>query len=285
MSAFTLILQAPCLTAHALNAVHTLAGGSHVARLNDTAARIFAVDPTARAAVVAYCEDARIDYAYLNAEAQLSDYGLLVSDMDSTLIEIECIDEIAALYGIKAQVAAITERSMAGDIDFATSLTQRVALLAGLEESALARVYDEHLTLMPGTERLIARLRQVGIKTLLVSGGFTYFTDRLKTQLGLDGAVGNQLEIIDGRLTGRLIGPLINAQAKADHLILWRERLGLRRNQTLAIGDGANDLCMLAEAGLGIGVHPKPRVYQAAALSLRFVGLDGILHLFGESSP
>jgi phosphoserine phosphatase len=231
-------------------------------------------------AVVAWCETQQLDCAFVPAERTLEDFGLVVMDMDSTLISIECIDEIADMLGLKPQVAAITESAMRGEIEFAESLQRRVALLAGLEQTALQRVYDERLRLNPGAQTLINTLKSHGIKTLLVSGGFTYFTDRLRAEVGLDYTHANTLEIVDGKLTGKVLGDIVDAQGKADWLARTRDQLGLRAEQVLAIGDGANDLKMLAAAGVGIAYHAKPVVRAQATYALNHVGLDGVLNLF-----
>lgn len=230
--------------------------------------------------VPALCERARLDFGYVPEGQKLDHMGLVVMDMDSTLITIECIDEIADMLGLKPQVAAITASAMRGEIEFTESLTRRVALLAGLEESALQRVYDERLRLSPGAERLLATLRAHGIRTLLVSGGFTFFTDRLKARLGLDYAAANTLEIVDGRLTGRLLGPILDAQGKADWLNRVRAELGLTKEQVVAIGDGANDLRMLAAAGISVAYHAKPVVREKTTYAINYVGLDGVLEFF-----
>jgi len=200
--------------------------------------------------------------------------------MDSTLITIECIDEIADMQGLKPQVAAITERSMRGELDFSESLKARVALLAGLPETALQRVYDERLQLMAGARELLAACREHGVKFMLVSGGFTYFTERLKAELNLDYCHANQLEIADGKLTGRIVGDIVDGAAKRQLLIAQREALGLSADQVIAMGDGANDLLMLGEAGIGVATHAKPVVRAQARYTLNHVGLDGIRHLF-----
>ncbi len=205
--------------------------------------------------------------------------GLLVTDMDSTLISIECIDEIADFLGIKPQVAAITEAAMRGEIGFETSLTRRVALLEGLPVEALERVYNERLTLNPGAEVMIAGLKQRGIKVALVSGGFTFFTERLKARLGLDYTLANTLEITDGKLTGRVVGDIIGATAKATLLKQLCNELGLKPTQTIAMGDGANDLAMMAVAGLSIAYHAKPAVQARANTAINHSGLDGVLGL------
>ncbi len=221
----------------------------------------------------------QIDYAVL-PDKPFGGLGLIVSDMDSTLITIECIDEIAAGVGLKEKVAEITERSMRGEMDFAQSLTERVALLEGLDENVLQSVYDNVLKLSPGAEYLIAECKRHGVKFLLVSGGFTFFTERLQQQLGLDYAYANVLETADGKLTGKLKGRMIDAQAKADLLRQHREELGLSVGQVLAVGDGANDIPMLQEAGIGVAYHAKPKTEQHADVAIRFNGLEALRGLF-----
>lgn len=227
-----------------------------------------------------YCHDNRLDFAFVPQDLSLTDFGLVVMDMDSTLISIECIDEIADMQGLKPQVAAITEAAMRGEIDFAESLRRRVSLLTGLEEQALQRVYDERLKLNPGAEILLATLKQHGIKTLLVSGGFTFFTEKLKLRLGLDDTHANTLEIAAGKLTGRVLGNIVDAQEKANRLVQVRDGLGLKPEQVIAMGDGANDLRMMAQAGISIAYHAKPVVREQAHYALNFVGLDGVVRLF-----
>lgn len=234
------------------------------------------------AAIAAYCMKNRIDFGFVSQGTQLSDFGLLVMDMDSTLISIECIDEIADMQGIKPQVAAITEAAMRGEIDFAESLRRRVALLEGLDEQALQRVYDERLRLNPGAEIMLAALKHHGIRTLLVSGGFVFFTERLKARLGLDYTHANTLEIAGGKLTGKVLGKIFDAQGKADRLVRIREELGLRPEQVIAMGDGANDLKMMAQAGISIAYHAKPVVREQASYALNFVGLDGLVNLLAN---
>lgn len=233
-----------------------------------------------RDAVAEYCDSRALDWAFVPAGLRLQDIGLVVMDMDSTLITIECIDEIADMLGIKPQVAEITEAAMRGEMDFHESLRRRVGLLAGLEEEALDRVYQERLRLSPGAETMLARLHAAGASSLLISGGFNYFTHRLQERLGLTHTVANTLEIIDGKLTGKVVGDIVDASAKLTNLIHWREKLGLRPDQVIALGDGANDLKMLAEAGIGIAYHAKPIVRAQARYSLTHVGLDGLLNWF-----
>ncbi|MEW5943550.1 MAG: phosphoserine phosphatase SerB [Pseudomonadota bacterium] len=263
------------------NDLRELAGMSGARDIEPIAPAAFRLPGAAPADGIAeYCEFARLDFAFVPENRKLDDFGLVVMDMDSTLITIECIDEIADMQGLKPQVAAITESAMRGEIEFAESLTRRVALLEGLDQSALQRVYDERLQLSPGAEPFIAALRQRGIKTLLVSGGFTYFTDRVKDRLGLDYAASNTLDIVDGKLTGKVLGNIVDAQGKADWLNRIRTELGLKKEQVIAIGDGANDLKMMAEAGVSIAYHAKPVVREKARYALNYVGLDGVLNLF-----
>ena len=220
-----------------------------------------------------------IDYALI-PDTPFSALKLVVSDMDSTLITIECIDEIAASAGLKDQIAEITERAMQGELDFEESLRHRVALLQGQPENRLAEVYEHKLQLAQGAEEFIRDCHAHGIKFLLVSGGFTYITDRLKTRLGLDWAFANQLEIVDGKLTGKVLGSVIDAQAKADLLNQHRQALGATREQVLAIGDGANDIPMLQAAGIGIAYHAKPKTRTAADCCIDFNGLNAVRNLF-----
>jgi phosphoserine phosphatase len=235
---------------------------------------------TVNSDVQKFCAEQKIDCAYVQDKQLLKSFGLCVMDMDSTLISIECIDEIADMVGIKPQVAAITERAMLGELDFAQSLRERVALLKGLSEQDLMRVLNERLKLNPGAKEWIATCKQHNIKTLLVSGGFTFFAERVKEMLGLDYAVSNTLEIIDGTLTGKVLGDIVDAQRKADELTQLRDQLGLTTMQTIAIGDGANDLKMMVAAGVGVAYHAKPVVQAQATFALNHVGLDGVINLF-----
>lgn len=237
-------------------------------------------DAAVSPAVSEFCLEHSLDYGYVPPGRRLSDMRLFVTDMDSTLITIECIDEIADMQGLKPQVAAITEAAMRGEMDFCESLRRRVGLLAGLDESALQRVYDERLRLSPGAERLMKQLKAAGVRTMLVSGGFTFFTERIKARLGFDYAHSNVLEIENGRLTGRVVGDIVDGDAKRRHLLDARDEFGATRSQVIAAGDGANDLKMLGEAEVNVAYRAKPVVRAQAAYALNFVGLDGILNLF-----
>lgn len=238
------------------------------------------LDAQRRDGVAELCDAAGVDYAFVPAGRRLADFGLFVTDMDSTLIDIECIDEIADQCGKKHQVAEITEAAMRGEIDFRQSLTRRVALLAGLDATALETVFRERLRLNPGAERLLATLKANGIVTVLVSGGFTYFTERLKAQLGFDHAYANTLEVVDGKLTGQVTGAIVDAQAKADHLTRIRDQLDLPADRVMAAGDGANDLPMFQAAGFRIAYQAKPVLRAQADCSLNHSGLDAVLKLF-----
>jgi len=207
---------------------------------------------------------------------------LVVMDMDSTLIQVEVIDELAELAGVGDKVSAITSRAMNGEIDFKESLTERVALLAGLTSDALDEVYSS-LPITPGAENLIKVLKKLGYKTAVISGGFDYFTDRLKEQLGLDDAFANRLEIKDGKLTGKLLGDIVDGQMKATLLEKIARRESVSLDQVIAIGDGANDLPMLGKAGLGIAFNAKKTVREAASCSISQKSLDSILYLIGIS--
>jgi phosphoserine phosphatase len=274
-----LVIQSPAISYAHLAHIHQLCATSVQFVQIAQYAYYLANQPQLLPAVQQFCADQKIDCAYVPDTQLLKNFALCVMDMDSTLISIECIDEIADMINIKPEVAAITERAMRGELDFAQSLRQRVALLKGLQESDLMRVLDERLKLNPGAIELIAACKKNNITTLLVSGGFTFFADQVKAMLGLDYASSNTLEIIDGQLTGHLLGDIVDAQAKADKLVSLRQQLGLSTAQTIAIGDGANDLKMMAAAGISIAYHAKPIVQQQASYALNYVGLDGALNL------
>ena len=274
-----LIVQATrAITGAHLDHLATLALSKHQQQITECAYRL--TDAQQHPEIAPYCLANRLDYGFVPDDRKLANFGLVVMDMDSTLISIECIDEIADMQGLKPQVAAITAAAMRGELDFAESLRRRVALLEGLDERALHRVYDERLQLSPGAEIMLARLKQSNIRTLLVSGGFTFFTERLKTRLGLDYAQANVLEISNGKLTGKVLGDILDAHGKADWLVKTRENMKLKPEQVIAIGDGANDLKMMVQAGVSIAYHAKPVVRAQASYALNFVGLDGLVNLF-----
>ncbi|MFP3921869.1 MAG: phosphoserine phosphatase SerB, partial [Dichotomicrobium sp.] len=210
-----------------------------------------------RETVAALIGDAPVDNAIIRSEGRQK--RLLVADMDSTIIAQECIDEVAHAAGIKPQVAAITERAMRGDLDFEQALRERVALLRGLPEAALAQVLEERITLNPGARELVATMRAHGAYTVLVSGGFTFFTDAVAARAGFDANSANKLLFRDGELIG-VAEPILGREAKRDRLIAQAEALDMPLSETLAIGDGANDLAMLELAGLGVAYHAKPVV-------------------------
>ena len=218
---------------------------------------------------------------------RLCDFKLIAFDMDSTLINIECVDEIADAVGRKAEVAAITEAAMRGEIeDYKESLRQRVALLKGVSESAVARIYQERLQLNQGAAELVAACKEAGLKVLLVSGGFTYFTDRLSERLGIDYTRANVLEMQNGLLTDRMLaqpwGDICDGDEKRKMLLQTCALLGIVARQAIVVGDGANDLPMMREAGLSVAFHAKPAVRKVAHVCIDAGGLDRLLTLFGS---
>ena len=277
-----LVIQGEDVSTRDLKALARLCGGRAIERVSDSAFRITEADESSKPQVAAHCAQASLDFGFVREGATLRDFGLLAMDMDSTLICIECIDEIADFAGRKAEVAAVTASAMRGEIDWPESLRQRVAALKDLEESALERVYAERLRLNPGAEKLIEAARRCGLKTLLVSGGFTYFTDRVRDRLKLDYAYSNVLVAEGGKLAGRVTGPLVDAQGKKAHVARLKRELGLSKQQVLVMGDGANDLPMMAE-GTSVAYHAKPVVRDAADYVLDYAGLDGLLNLFPDS--
>jgi phosphoserine phosphatase len=272
-----LVIQGLDVKTRDLKKIAELAGSTRIEKLGKNAFRLH--DYETQQGVPEYCANAKLDFAFMPQPRKLSDFGLVAMDMDSTLITIECIDEMADIRGIKPQVAAITASAMRGEIEYHESLRRRLALLEGLDETALERVYEERLRLSPGAERMLERLRTLGIKTLLVSSGFTFFTERLKYRLSLDYTLSNTLEFKNGKLTGKVLGRIVDAQIKAAKLRELRDGLRLSREQVIAIGDGANDLAMMAEAGVSIAYHAKPVVREKATYCFDYVGLDGLLNL------
>ncbi len=283
-----IVIQGRWLTLALVQDMARLAGAARaVPRGTDTATRTWWCEqmpapPNAamRARMRAAAGAAHADVNFIDHPKALSHFRLAVFDMDSTLITIECIDEIADMLGIKPQVAAITEAAMRGEIAYPESLRQRVALLNGLDVAALERVYTERLRLSPGAEPLLAAFKAAGLKILLVSGGFTFFTDKLKARLGLDFTHANRLGIDAGKLNGTVTGLIVDADEKARMLIETCQRIGCAPEQTIAFGDGANDLNMMAVAGLSVAYRAKPVVYAQAMTALNHNRLDAALQFF-----
>ena len=222
-----------------------------------------------------------IDFSFQKDDMYRRMRRLICFDMDSTLIQAECIDELARRHGVYDQVAAITERAMRGEIDFKESFTERVALLKGLDISVMQDI-AEHLPITEGTDRLMSVLKTCGYKIAILSGGFTFFGEYLQRKYGIDYVYANELEVgEDGKLTGRYVGDVVDGRRKADLLKLIAQTEKVNLAQTIAVGDGANDLPMLNEAGLGIAFHAKPRVKESARQSISTIGLDGVLYFIG----
>jgi phosphoserine phosphatase len=283
MTTYNLVVQSPALTSDLIEQAAAIAEASGVQRIGTTAARLLAVNDSAdtRAEILTWGERSLADTAYVAAGSRLRDCKVLAMDMDSTLINIECIDEIAAFGGVKEQVASITEAAMRGEIkDFSESLTRRVAFLKGLSSDVLQSVYDQKLRFNPGAEQLVATAKQAGLKVLLVSGGFTFFTEKLKARIGLDAAHANVLGSENGLLTGQVVGRILDAQGKADTLRAFAQDCGATADQIIAIGDGANDLKMLSLAGYSVAYRAKPVVRAQAKFALNVAGLDGVLNWF-----
>ena len=220
----------------------------------------------------------KLDYACLSEVPDLSKPGLIVMDMDSTAIQIECIDEMAVLAGVGEEVANVTAQAMRGELDFAQSLIRRVAALEGAGENIVTDLLDT-IPLMPGLSHLVRSLKAHQWKVVIASGGFLPFTEHLQQMLGLDATFANDLEIIDGKLTGKVNGEIVDAQKKADVVLAVAEQAGIPRQQTVAMGDGANDLIMMDTAGLGVAFHAKPLVQSKAKTSISHGGLDQLLYL------
>ena len=276
-----LVVQAPHLLREDLEILLLLTGAEGiepVERAESEASRLYV--PQQMAGVSEACAAAGYDWALVPRERALARVRLVAMDMDSTLITIECIDEIAALQGIGDDVAAITAAAMRGDIDFRSSLERRVALLAGVPIAVLERVYDERLRLAPGAAHLVDALREFGAKSLLVSSGFTFFTDRLQSRLGIDFTMSNELEVAQGRLTGRIRGAVVDADAKVARLSELACELRGPDGLTVAIGDGANDLPMMDAADVSVAYRAKPRVRAHATHAIDHCGLDAALNLF-----
>ena len=278
-----LVIQHPARSPATVAAIAAEIGASP-RDIGPHSARLAAPALMDRAAVAELAGRHGVDIALVPGGRRLSDHRLIAFDMDSTLITIECVDEIADFVGRKAEVAAITEAAMRGEItDYVESLRRRVALLAGLPERALSEVYEQRLALTPGAQRLIDGAKAAGLQVLLVSGGFTFFTERLKARLGLDHTRANQLVVRDGRLTGELAGEVVDARVKRETVLALCERLGCAPQQAIVVGDGANDLQMMAVAGVSVAYRAKPVVRAQTTHALNHCGLDAILNCFEDS--
>ena len=231
--------------------------------------------------LMAMSSEVGIDFSFQKDDMYRRMRRLICFDMDSTLIQAECIDELARRHGVYDQVAAITESAMRGEIDFKESFTKRVALLKGLDISVMQDI-AEHLPITEGTDRLMSVLKTCGYKIAILSGGFTFFGEYLQRKYGIDYVYANELEVDeDGKLTGRYVGDVVDGRRKADLLKLIAQTEKVNLAQTIAVGDGANDLPMINEAGLGIAFHAKPRVKESARQSISTIGLDGVLYFIG----
>jgi phosphoserine phosphatase len=272
-----LVVQGPALEEQQATEIARMAG----AALAPIAERAYRLRNARRSRDIAsWCEARRIDCAWIPEGRRFADLKLLAMDMDSTLITIECIDELGDLAGRKAEIAAITAQAMRGEIEYRESLRRRVAALAGLPEDSLKSVYEGRLELTPGADALVGACKKYGVKVLLVSGGFTFFTDRLKARLGIDHTISNTLEVKAGRLTGALIGDIVDAGAKAARFKAVLRAVSADKEQSVAIGDGANDLMMMREAGISVAFRAQPVVRAQATCALNWSGLDGVLNLF-----
>jgi len=277
-----LVVQGPALTSADIAAIAALADPQGIHALAAGSAPAYRLTGIAREAGVAeHCAAAGIDCAFVPRDLVRDRVRVVAMDMDSTLITIECIDEIAGRLGIKAEVAAITASAMRGEIDFTESLERRVALLSGLPVGELERVYDDLVRFSPGAERMLEAFRTAGAKTLLVSGGFTFFSDRIRDRLHIDDTRSNVLEIVDGRLTGRMVdqpwGDICDGAEKRRAVLETCARFAIDPARAIAVGDGANDLPMMEAVGLSVAYHAKPAVRARAMVSIVEGGMDRLL--------
>jgi phosphoserine phosphatase len=283
--------RADALNDSALAVVHALLAGRDVLQENWLAEReawqaLFLAHAEEEVAALRSTITAAIDARPIDVNIIVGDVAdrrkiLLIADMDSTIIQQECIDEMADVLGLKTTIAAITERAMRGELNFEAALTERLALLKGITEAELSRVYHDRIALTPGAKTLIATMKANGAFTVLVSGGFTFFTRRVAERAGFDANHANQLEITDGKMTGKALPPILGREAKLSTLEHYTKELGLDRMLTLAVGDGANDLTMIKAAGLGVAFRAKPIVAAQAAASVSHANLEALLYLQG----
>lgn len=277
----TLIVQHPCLSRIAVDAFTTLAG--HPPDLSTDRLALWRRVSIEGETLEAAAEVHQVDAEIVAPDLRLDSFGLAAFDMDSTLITIECVDEIADFAGRKAEVAAITERAMRGELEFEGALRERVAMLAGLPESQLERAYAERVRLNPGARTFVRTLAASGAHCVLVSGGFDFFTRRVAVQAGFHEDRANRFVVGDGHLTGAVEAPILGREAKLATLVSEAERLGLSLSQTAAIGDGANDLAMIGAAGLGLAYRAKPVVAAQADAQIDHADLTAALYFMGFS--
>lgn len=284
-----LVIQGPMLSAEAIDTFKVVCLPERIT-LYRRAARCVAVrdDAQTRKAVQGLSDFWKLDNAFVDPKLRLCDFRLLALDMDSTLVNIETLDEVAAYAGKGKQVAAITESAMRGEVDYKESLRRRVAMLAGVDATLLARVHDEKLALNDGAQHLVSECRREGMKILLATGGFTFFTERIKDKLNIDYTRSNELEIIDGRLTGKVTGPhggeIVDAEGKAHAVREACADIGCATAKAIVIGDGANDVKMMRLAGISVAYRAKPVVREQATYALNHSTLDGVLNWFTETS-
>jgi phosphoserine phosphatase len=284
-----LVIQGPTLSDEALDTFKVVCMPERIT-IAGRSARCTTVhdDLETRKAVRGLGDYWQLDCAFVDPEWKLADFRLLALDMDSTLITIESLDEVAVYAGKGDEVSAITEAAMRGEIaDYKESLRRRVAMLAGVDAALLQRVYDEKLALSEGAERLVAECRAAGLRTLLVTGGFTFFTERMKQRLGFDSTRSNELGLADGRLTGSVTGPnggeIVDAEGKAQAVRDQCAELACATDRAIVIGDGANDLGMMALAGISVAWRAKPVVRDKATFALSHASLDGVLAWFADA--
>lgn len=281
MNLVVTLVAADALDPAAVAPVVAALKSEHAERLSARATDIFCAGAPQEARAIAREALGAAPVDVIAQEVAARQRRLLVSDMDSTLIGEECIDELAAVHDLKPRVAAITERTMRGELDFAEALTERVALLAGIPEASIADLLARVITLSPGAAAMVATLKAHGVRTVLVSGGFTQFAEPIAARLGMDAAFANRLIMADGALTGAVAQPILGADAKRERLLSECKALGIAPEAAIALGDGANDLAMIEHAGLGLAYRAKPKVAAAADAEIRHADLEAVLYALG----